>query len=275
MDLIKLYSDTTTSFLLMGGGVEMKSDALDFARAFLHVNNLSLHQDFYLFGDGDKKVLGVEDIPPVIEKASFPPAIAEKNLIVLNGMERLTKAAQNKLLLLLENNPYTFFLGICYEDILLPTVKSRMRKVIYPVISKEYFLKHHNLSSKEQYLYYACEGNEAIYGHIQKYRSLFEELFLACSQEDERYKLLQILHLVKEKDKEAISNDKILRKAVICALASIFQENATKAYLKRETQKAIRYLETVNALLEAQIVCGNPDYTKDDFFSLMVFCMEH
>ena len=273
MDLMKLKNNLTSSFLLKGTNSDMLEDALAFARAFLRTTNLDVCQDFVYVSANGKKTIGVEDILPLLQKVAYPPVVAEKIVVVLNDMEKLTVAAQNKLLVMLEENQYCFVVGIVREDTLLDTIKSRMRLVEYPLLSLEDFLKKHSLSKDDDYMFYACDGNDVVYEHIADSKPMFLALKNACMG-SKKHEIFKILHLVKEKDKSAVTEDKILVKAIIRAMTHIYVSLAY-TYFKEGNGCGVdncidiceRLSEDVNKVMQSS-------YTKNDFLNLLIFCVE-
>ena len=88
---------------------------------------ISSHPDYLFVGLDDKaKSIGVDKAALIVEKASLKPAVASNTVCVIDGMDKCTVEAQNKLLKTLEESSM-IVLGICYEDNLLATVKSRMQ----------------------------------------------------------------------------------------------------------------------------------------------------
>lgn len=273
MDLMKLKNNLTSSFLLKGTNSDMLEDALAFARASLHVENLDVCQDFVYVSANGKKAIGVEDILPLLQKVAYPPVVAEKIVVVLNDMERLTVAAQNKLLVMLEENQYCFVIGIVKEDTLLDTVKSRMRLVEYPPLSLDEFLKKHSLSKDEDYMFYACEGSDVVYEHIAECKPMFLALKNACMG-NKKYEVFKILHLVKEKDKAAVTEDKILVKAIIRAMMHIYVSLAYVYYEKGNGIGVNNCIDICEYLTEDVSKVMQSSYTKDDFLNLLIFCVE-
>lgn len=273
MDLMKLKNNLMSSFLLKGTNSDMLEDALAFARALLHTENLDVCQDFVYVSANGKKTIGVEDILPLLQKVAYPPVVAEKIVVVLNDMEKLTVAAQNKMLVMLEENQYCYVIGIIREDTLLDTIKSRMRLVEYPQLTLEEFLKKHSLSMEEDYMFYACDGSDVVYEHIADYKPMFASLKNAC-MENKRHEIFKILHIVKEKDKAAVTEDKVLVKAIVRVMTHFFVSLAYISF-KNENGKGVdscidiceRLMEDVNKVMQ-------PTYTKDDFFKLLIFCVE-
>ena len=90
--------------------------------------------------EGDK--IKTEDIDFLVEDSYIKPFEGDKNLYVLAGAENMTPAAQNKLLKTLEEPPANvhILMGAVSEYGLLPTVKSRVRKLEIPAFPDEALL---------------------------------------------------------------------------------------------------------------------------------------
>lgn len=119
-----------TGMLFYGEG-NLLEHALDKAASLLNTtrDKLSANPD-YLFVDYDegKSSIGVESAARIVEKSSLLASFNDFQVCVVNHMESMTQAAQNKILKTLEESAM-IVIGVCYEDGILPTVKSRMQKI--------------------------------------------------------------------------------------------------------------------------------------------------
>ena len=119
-----------TGTLIYGEG-NLLDYALNMAAEILGTTKdlLSANPD-YLFIDYDegKSSIGVDTANIIVDKSALVATFGEHQVCVINHMDSMTEAAQNKLLKTLEESSM-IIIGICYEDGILPTVKSRMRKV--------------------------------------------------------------------------------------------------------------------------------------------------
>lgn len=90
--------------------------------------------------EGDK--IKTEDIDFLVEDSYIKPFEGDKKLYVLAGAENMTPAAQNKLLKTLEEPPANvhILMGAVSEYGLLPTVKSRVRRLEIPAFPDEALL---------------------------------------------------------------------------------------------------------------------------------------
>lgn len=119
-----------TGLLLYGEG-NLLDNALERATSILGTERdlLSSNPD-YLFVDYDegKSSIGVDTATMIVNKAALKPTFGEHQVCVINHMDSMTEAAQNKLLKTLEESSM-IVIGVCYDGNVLPTVKSRMQKV--------------------------------------------------------------------------------------------------------------------------------------------------
>ncbi len=267
-----------TSLLLQGKeGLYMLDDAFDCASCYLNIEDCNLHPD-YLYVDvpNGKTVIGVDDILPIVHKSYLKPSIAEKFVVVVNHMECMTEAAQNKLLLSLENSPYLFMIGVSYEDCLLQTVKSRMKIVHYDSYTFNSFISYcENTFARADatLLFYICDGCPGMISTYQNDLPLFRDLEQACYLNNAS-KILEALHLVKEKDKLAVTGNKAYMRAVLRVMRYSYMEYAKKA-LEKDFLLAARYAEIVDKLTEDILLVTQSTYTKDTFFCTIMYCIEH
>lgn len=79
----------------------------------------------------DKSAILVEDVEKLIDSIQFKPMNFEKKFIIINDAENINEIAQNKLLKSLEepNDSLVFILTCTNIDKLLPTVRSRLKKI--------------------------------------------------------------------------------------------------------------------------------------------------
>ena len=86
--------------------------------------------------------LSVDDAARIIDESLLHPVEAEKKLFVLDAFDLASALVQNKLLKILEEPPQGvyFLLGASTEGAVLPTVLSRMRKIVVPSFSEEQVL---------------------------------------------------------------------------------------------------------------------------------------
>lgn len=254
----------------------MLDDALDIAANLLKTEHIENHPDYlYIDLPKDKKTIGVDSILPVIQKGCVKPVLAEHSVAIINHMDCLTEAAQNKLLLTLESNTYLYIIGVAYKDTLLSTVKSRMMITEYRSYSKNNFLDlYKDIYSKEDslLLYHATGGCPGLVPALTDNIEMFRELYHIC-QESNLYRLMESLHLVKEKDPLAVHNDRQLLLAVIHVLQYALIEKAVRIY-SDEPLTAAKLVRVIDRLLEDESVCQTSQYTKDNFFRTIAFLTE-
>lgn len=278
MDLTKYVTKRQATSLLLSGspGMSMLEDGLALARHLLSTTNLDTHPDFLMVAPlANKKTIGVEEIMQVISLGAYPPVHGAYSIALIDSMDKLTIAAQNKLLILLESNPYVFVIGICYGEV-LDTVKSRMRIIPYHPYSKADYLKLCGLPTQEgELLYYATAGCIGFMNELSSEKELFLSLKDACSNENRRKDLYAALHLVKEKDKQAITENQFLMQAVLRVLQFLFQQQTEKACMEKNFQKAVRYHDITTRLIADEKRSEQAVYSKNDFFATILYCVEH
>jgi DNA polymerase-3 subunit delta' len=93
------------------------------------------HPDFLCVGQDGK--LKVGDVDRVIEFASFSPLVSKTKVIIIDGVDRASPEAANRLLKILEESSYTFFLISSNNYSILPTVISRCLKIKFGPLSQE------------------------------------------------------------------------------------------------------------------------------------------
>lgn len=84
-----------------------------------------------------------EDVNQIIEESFIKPIECDKKVFVIVGAEKMNASAQNKILKVLEEPPKNvhFILGATSEFALLPTVKSRTKKLSIPPFSNQTLLE--------------------------------------------------------------------------------------------------------------------------------------
>lgn len=102
--------------------------------------NLYTDVSFYPKGDGGKIL--VADVDEMVAQTFVKPFEGDKRVFVFCGAENMTPQAQNKLLKTLEEPPKGVYviLGATNENAILPTVKSRVKKISVPDYSESEIL---------------------------------------------------------------------------------------------------------------------------------------
>ncbi len=168
---------------------------------------LSVHPDFlYIEREKDKSSIGVDSANEIVSKSYLAPSFGDYQVCVINHMEAMTKEAQNKLLKTLEESSM-IILGVCYEDEILPTVKSRMRRVC--------------ISEKKKI--------------PENVKAVIDKALIAINNNP--VKLFDCLNLIKEKDKNSFYQ---IHRDYIGYLIS-FIGNACSSRLSKETIERLGY----------------------------------
>ena len=103
--------------------------------------NKEVHSDLLFLPKNDESVV-TEDIVKLIEESYYKPIEGEKKVFVIYLAHTMNIHSQNKLLKTLEEPPKNvhIILGATSEYSLLPTIKSRVRKLEIPAFSPEKLL---------------------------------------------------------------------------------------------------------------------------------------
>ena len=98
----------------------------------------NVHPDVILYPKKDG-LIAAEDINALIEESFLKPVECDKKVFILTHAESMNASAQNKLLKTLEEPPQNMhiILGATSEFPLLPTVRSRVKKLEIPAFSAE------------------------------------------------------------------------------------------------------------------------------------------
>lgn len=99
------------------------------------------HSDVIWYPKGDKGIV-TDDINGLVEESFIKPIENKKKLFVLLNAETMNVSAQNKLLKTLEEPPKNvhILLGASSEQALLPTIKSRVKKIELLTLSDQIIL---------------------------------------------------------------------------------------------------------------------------------------
>lgn len=279
MNLREKITSMDVNILLEGReGLFMLEDAFELVSHLVNSANYEKHPDYmYLDIPEDKKSIGVDDVLPVIQKGYTKPVLLKKTIVIINNMDALTEAAQNKLLLSLEDSPYLFIIGISYHAKLIDTVLSRMTRIKYLPLSKEAFIAHcegnYNASDAEL-LYHACDGCPKLILTLGSELTLFQKLHKACISNN-RSDIFNILHLVKEKDNLSVYNNLKLTASVLKVMQHSFMTCAITVASRQDKNMAVRYTDIVLRLANDEAILRNSSYSKDNFFRTILYCVEH
>ena len=262
------------NYLLKGKpGLLMKADALDFAMKYLNMEQIYLHPDFLMIEKSvNKSFIGVDDAARITERAAIRPNIVGKHLIIIDGIDCMTVAAQNKLLKILEDSENIFVIAISYGNSVLDTIISRMAVIEYHALTRDNFYKKwmtlYPAFDPELY-FQITHGCMNAAEWLLEYDNLFKKL-RDCIQKQSFLNLFSIFHLVREKDKEAVTENHRLIPYII----SFMQEEYIKSLTKACTSDMNIKLYSLKILEEHRLRCEIQGYSKDDFFNLIVHLTE-
>lgn len=95
--------------------------------------------DTFFYPRDNAAAAKTEDVNLLIEESFVKPIECERKIFVIPRGDLMTAAAQNKLLKTLEEPPFgvSIFIGATNEFSLLPTVRSRVKKLVIPAFSEQ------------------------------------------------------------------------------------------------------------------------------------------
>ena len=203
----------------------------------------------------EKKAFGVElaeEIDEILKELPF----GDTHYIVISDFSKATIDCQNMLLKSLEDHPAAeFYLASTTENV-LATIKSRCTcrsiKRTYEEFLKDYTGK------------YPLETYFIQNGDSEEVEEKVIKIFLAVKEailQEESIELFSVLHLVKEKDKEAFSMlYPFYEKGLIAYIAEVLLQKGI------DKENLHGFLLSVDEIKEA----NKGNYTKDDFFDYIV-----
>lgn len=256
-----------TSLLLLGNSREqMMEDALKQASFLLDtdVSALSAHPDFLPVSlkEGEKTI-GTEEAEMIVARSMTLPVSAKKTVVLIDGMEKMTVQAQNKLLKLLEEEGTIVVIAVACEDTLLPTVKSRMRIVPYRQVSFSQYVKHFDRTGKDPEVWYYATGGIVGKTADEDVEETFLKVKRAFTKKDAPG-IFQAFHAAKEKDTDAFF---LVHRAYVPSalsfLGALVMGNAEK------DPSGAKYMSLLDTLANHRGRCHELSYTKDSFFSCL------
>lgn len=205
------------------------------------VELLTTNQDYmFVSYDEGKSSIGVETAGSIIAKASLKASYGEYQVCVVDHMDSMTKEAQNKLLKTLEESAMVV-IGVCYEDNIIPTVKSRMKKI---VVSE-------NRELPEDVL------------------RIFDGVIASMGSSEHPESILRLLNLVKEKDPESFF---AVHREYVGELISTI--GSCISFTETKNCSSLLLEKTMPRLASHRERCMSSGYSKDDFFMLIVTVIE-
>lgn len=270
------YVNGKVPLLLRGrNGMSMLADALELSKALLNTDNLEVHPDFLLIST-DKKTIGVELAQKIVEKASQRPMVAEKRVCVIDGMDKMTVQAQNKILLSLESSPNMQFIGISYGHGVIDTILSRMQLVPYQHLLLDEFIKTYTekgyTTEDAELFFQAGDGAVSMQSLFDENKDMLHEVRNNVLS-DKRHLLLKTLHLLRENDAEAVTNDSELMKAVLRIIARACCDKAMELCVK-ERGLSVRFARICNEIDDDVLNVDKSSYTKNNFFETVIKVIE-
>lgn len=257
-------------------GVGKHTIAVEVAKKILDASTLVNHPDYlYIEIPADKKTIGVELIQAILNLSSLTPSIANRNVVVIDGFDSVTKVAQNKLLKTLEDSQGNIvIIGVAHSDNILPTIKSRMKCIRFREIKFDEFKK-----MDDSYIdYVAARGCCGYIERIKPHKKLFEDIARSIYSGRTR-ELFPLLHVLKEKDKDNFYSSNI---TVVQNLFYIMEESFLHVFMDKvkvdiphklcdecinsDAYSVDKIIDNIQILGKNRLECVDTVYTVDNFF---------
>lgn len=269
-----LMAGAPKSLLLIGDRhSKAKEDAVKVASFLLGSEFLDGLQDYLLIEPEEgAKSLGVDDADRIIAKAQTAPYSAEKQVILVDGIDLMTVPAQNKLLKLLEESVTVVVVAVAYKDTMLPTIKSRMQVVRYVPLSMAQFKSYcdENAVGDPLALYFMTGGSVSDIALAKEQAEVFETFVKVseiCKEGTSGIpEVMGTLHMVKEKDPKSFfeNHSEYASKMLSLVTYQVVQAEGIDPVTER-------MLDTYN---KDVLRMSGVSYTKDDFMNFFVQTIE-
>ncbi|MBQ7065256.1 MAG: hypothetical protein IJN92_00385 [Lachnospiraceae bacterium] len=261
------------SMMLTGAVGDLLPAAFFLAEKLLETEpgKLNSHPDFYMLSTEEEK-MGVEEAMLLVKRAGLKAVRAENTVIIVDGFDKFTEAAQNKLLLSIEEGKAIFLVTVSTNHV-LDTVKSRLRKLVIPKSTME----DYSNQKDGELMYVLTEGCLSILEERKKYLPLMKEL-AGCIEKKAFLEIFKLLHLVKEKDaenfyeKEGMEGVKILYRFYsyiflkwLVYLQTGKQECSFCKFGEENLQVIMQYAKHIN---DHAAMLASRQYTKEHLFLL-------
>lgn len=247
----------------------MLQDAFFEARETLGSDNLLAHPDYLFIEPAGKKSIGVDEVLPIVSKGMDRPVLASVAVVIINNFDKLTVPAQNKLLLTLEANENVLIIGIAKDlGSILDTVKSRMQIVEYKKAKRDEFSEF----EMPDLAYNAYCGDLRMAERRRAEYEMVLSTFLDCQNNPRN--LLKTLHLLEEKDPQAVTADREFMTIVLRAMKHAFVEKSVELAMNGDSAAALIACDCVSRLDDEEALMRRVSYGKDDFFLAIVDVIE-
>lgn len=261
--------------LFMGRpGLPLREEAKQLAADLLACDpdRLEFHPSYLLVETSKgKKTMGVEEAELVVSTATQTPVLSDRRVIIIDGIDRMTEAGQNKLLKTLEDKQDAVILATAYSDTVLSTIKSRMSIRERLSLSYEAFLAALPEEYKDdaEHYYRITSGCPGLVDELSGYSDDLKVAYQDVRSGD-LVKIVADFHLVREKDKAAITASPYMLQAMQAIEAALMAEleNNSGVYTLSELG------QMVGLVIDNKARLATTAYTKDDFFRMVMELIE-
>ena len=257
------------NYLFLGtSGLNKAAFAREQIRKNLCVENLRYCPDYYEVA-GTEKSIGVEDVTDIFPFLKTMAATGQMKYCLIPNAERLTPAASNALLKMIEESRSVVFVFTA-DRALLNTVMSRVRVIRCLPLSESDFLESHP-QADENVGRFVC-GRSGFYDRIMEDKKLqmaADRLVGGIDHMKKSREFLEIFSQVKEKDPESFFE-------LGCDFVSLALEYLSEQLMLRMigVQKTLPYGKEQCRNLMDEIIAARRElergsFGKNEFFALV------
>lgn len=235
-----------------------------------------------------KSTIGVDELVQIFNLSSLASLSGNKKVVIIPSFEKLTNAAQNRLLKTLEEKSDLVIIGVCHDlSKVIGTVRSRMASVEFHPLSISVYSSQY-AGQDMPFLYYLSSG--AI-GQVESVRPVLDTArkvveAISCRELDN---LFQIFNVWKENDKESFFSvyQKNIPGLISVITAFILETMAYRTNTSDHTDFSAVYIQTAAALYSDEefctllsilsneaVACKYQSYNKEDFFLFVARLVE-
>lgn len=250
---------------------------------------LYCHPDVLII-EPDSGSIKVDQVRQISEFMTYLPSNGKLKYVLIDDANMMTLATQNALLKSLEESRHTVFFLISHEDVLLDTIVSRSKSILFEALTKEQVKDclSHNVAEIDDFVLDLCSGHIGLYylymdKSYKSFRNECEAIINGIVQMKSRRELYELFHCVKEKDKELFLDKydiqeirivlEYLKRGFYNALLSKTQQKSvidslsSKLALLYDGPELIKIVSRITRDLKVMQMKGA--YNKNDFFDLV------
>ncbi len=258
-----LKASPKTGLLLIGND-KSKEDARYVAASLLkcQAEKLGKNPDFLSINLPDNaKTIGVEQAEEILIRTRLMPSVSERIVVLIEDMDKMTVPAQNKLLKLIEDSENAVVIATATEDVILSTIKSRMRVIYYePLTLYEFISSSSDDEDTALKMFFISGGVPG--GENMDLMPIYDKVEKAI-KEGHFEKLLDAFSMVSEKSGKDFFT---VNRKYVGAMISYIGTLITNIYPTDFSR--------IDVCNNHKQKCNALSYTKDNFFAFLVALIE-